>query len=118
MTSILSGHFIIHFRHSFKVISEEIFLLFSNKILSDIKSFLEIVSDNEDDEALVSKSKLQKFFSQNYSWIREKEFSKTATKIDEKCGGLYEFSIYKPIGDNNTFSFKKDKYPIRFQLKL
>ena len=112
-----------NFRKTFTVIYEEVFLLFSEKILAEVISFLEI--ENKLDVQL-NKKYLQKHFEDNYLWtkMRSKEPASKlqndddVVKIDGKCQGLYEQTIFKSIADNNTFSFKKKKYPIKFKIEF
>ena len=101
-------------RHSFTVLSEEVFLLFSEKTLSELRKFLDIGSETK---LKLSKSRLQSYFVQNYSWQSLLK-AEDIQKMDEKCSGLYELSIYRNFGDNDTFSFKKIKYPIKFKINL
>ena len=101
-------------RNVFSIFNDEIFSLFSEKIISDVNNFLEVEAPTQLD---FSKLKLQKNFIQNYSWLVSKP-RESIDKVDDKCQGLYELSIYKSVKDNNTFSLKHSKYPLRFQIKL
>ena len=102
-------------RNSFSVFSEEVFLLFSEKILADFLKFLEVESSTD---IKLSKSRLQHLFIQHYSWKENSTSDTSLGKIDEKCQGLYELSIYKPLKHANTFSFKGENYPLIFKLKI
>ena len=112
---------ILTFRKGFKVISEEVFQLFSEKTLSETEGFLEIERSDSENSFNISKSDLQRDFVKSYSWQFSTENNSTGVniyEIDAKCQGLYELSIYKHIKYENTFSFKKRKYPIKFKIQL
>lgn len=105
----------ITFRNSFTVFSEEVFLLFSEKMLADFLQFLEIESSSE---IKLSKSRLQNLFMQHYAWKENSTSDVSFQRIDDKCQGLYELSIYKTLKQVNTFSFKGENYPLIFKLKI
>ena len=102
-------------RNSFTVFSEEVFLLFSEKMLADFLQFLEIESSTE---IKLSKSRLQNLFIQHYAWKENSTSEVSIQRIDDKCQGLYELSIYKSLKQVNTFSFKGENYPLIFKLKI
>ena len=109
-------------RKGFKVISEEVFLLFSEKTLSETEEFLEIERSDSENSFNISKSELQRDFVKSYSWLVSGDSTgvniNNINDMDAKCQGLYELSIYKHIKYENTFSFKKRNYPIKFKLQL
>ena len=95
--------------------SEEVFLLFSEKMLADFLKFLEIESSTE---IKLSKTRLQNLFIQHYAWKENSTTDTSMGRIDDKCQGLYELSIYKSLKQDNTFSFKGENYPLIFKLKI
>ena len=102
------------YRKLFLIKNEEIFQLFGERVLSEINGFLELEFPSQMN---ISKSSLISSFTQNYYWLRRKP-SESIDKVDGKCQGLYELTIYKSVKDNNTFSFNQIKYPLRFKLKI
>ena len=102
-------------RNSFTVFSEEVFLLFSEKMLADFLQFLEIASSTE---IKLSKTRLQNLFIQHYAWKENSTTDTSLGRIDEKCQGLYELSIYTSLKQVNTFSFKGKNFPLIFKLKI
>ena len=81
------------------MLSEEVFLLFSEKTLSELRKFLDIDSGSGT-KLKLSKSRLQSYFVQNYSWQSLLK-AEDIQKMDEKCSGLYELSIYRNFGEND-----------------